>query len=406
MKGTRLLNIARFAYTDTRRSMSRASSSAPSRATPLPAPPAPPRPRRGAPDAAAAALAAFSDADIGALRKCPCCDAVWTARKTAPQKLKHVRSCARKLGLADDTLAPLVRAELRRVAALATAEAQAQAALPAADAPGTLLETAIDGGARKKSGRRPQVVETVRELHETRQDILDRARLLLGEGTTGGSMRRQIADDVPGPSSGSPPRTQPFSESRLAGIYRPTAFLNPTQPEIYVPDDPAPRDEAIAGPSNIKSPPRTQPFGESALARKYGRARAVPDPSVHEPSSPPRTQPFGESALAKRFGTTRAVDLLDDTADPFGPGSPPRHVFHEVSNSSPRRAASDDADVALPDAAPPHNPVSAPAMHRAAGPPLTHADRAPRAPRQLKRTRSVAALDAAEPAALAAAPRA
>ena len=314
-----------------------------------------------------------------------------------PQKLKHIQSCAKKLQIFPDTLQHLLHAELERIKQLPPEESskKGKGKLPEVQLPvqpGTLLEDALDGGGKKKPGPRRKVVESVKELHETRQDILDRAKQLLGGST------RPTPHAVEGDQArvNSPPRTQPFGQSRLAQRYVPTTALDQTQLPIHVPDS------GLAGPSHRSpeagtgvpsSPPRTQPFGGSALAKKFGKARALEDSLYDEhwamddaplephrsPSrSPPRTQPFGESALAKRFGKkreTQPTSLLDavDIGSPIqSPQATRRHIFNEVSNSSPpRRAAtpsSDDSDVDIADAplpglAPPApNPVSTPLL--------------------------------------------
>jgi hypothetical protein len=333
-------------------------------------------------------LSGFSTAEFGKILRCVCCETAWTVRKTAPQKKKHIQGCAKKLGMTDDTVAHLVRAELKRVADappdVPSKVKSVESAVPEAPQPGTLLEELIVGGAKKKSGRRPQVVETVKELHETRQGILDRARQLLSSSKVATpAVEGQVEA---GSSSYSPPRTQPFGESRLAHQFRPETEVNRTVIAEYVPSpstvarthrSPLPRqqdeDEWRDG-----FPPSTQPFGESALAKRYGKTptHATDDLETDrtQPESLPRTQPFGESALGRKFGKTRAtlMDLLDgDHPEPvlsLVPSSPPRGhpVFNEMSNSSPERPTHavpnySGSDIELMDS-PPFvcNPVSPP----------------------------------------------
>ncbi|KIP12702.1 hypothetical protein PHLGIDRAFT_113305 [Phlebiopsis gigantea 11061_1 CR5-6] len=380
---SRTLDIARFAYAGSQRTISsrapsRTPSLAPFRATPAVDLPKGPKPSR----ATSNTLSSLSDSDAGKLRRCVCCELAWTTRKTAPQKRKHIQSCARKLHISPDTLQHLLRAELERIKRLPPEESGKKGKgklpeVPLPVEPGTLLEDALGGKAKKKSGPRRKVVESVKELHETRQDILDRAKQLLG-GATKPIGRAIERGEV---LAHSPQRTQPFGQSRLAQRYVPTTVLDQTQMPMHVPD------LELAGPSRHpleegeeapQSPPRTQPFGESALARKFGKARAR-ESGVHDEhwtlddtrrehqksplQSPPRTQTFGESTLAKRFGETREAQptSLLDAEDPDSPVRSPqttvRHIFNELSNSSPARHAaafsSDDSEIELADAPPP-----------------------------------------------------
>ncbi|GJE84385.1 hypothetical protein PsYK624_004610 [Phanerochaete sordida] len=395
---TRALDIARFAYAGSSRTVSRAPSLSSGRSTPavlprpLPAPtgvastssavaplqPAAPIPEPNAPaprpvkprkTSRTMFLDGVSDADIGRLRRCVCCELAWTVRKTAPQKSKHIAACAAKRALTPDTVQVLVRAEVRRVRDAESAEGsgsgggkgkgKAKAAVAAEEEPATLLAARLDGGARKRPGPRRPVVETVRELAETRTGILERARLLLGGGAA--PVQRDLARFADGPveedavEGDAPPATQPFGESALARAYRPaTAALLGTQAPVHAWSPP--REPAFPANSDGReddAPPATQPFGASALAARLGgsKPQRVFLSKGDEEESPPRTQPFAASALAKRFGA-RVVNLdLDSDSDAdvdkaaggkSAPQSPPRHVFHEVSNSSPRRADSDD----------------------------------------------------------------
>ena len=346
--GSRTLDIAHFAYIGSRRAISsRASSIVPSRATPALEPPKPAKKTRAITDT----LANFSESDLDKLRKCVCCELAWTTRKTVAQKLKHIRTCAKKHLFTEETLQHLLRAEINRVKQLPPEEGAQKRkgkqleALPEPIVPGTLLEVAIDGGARKKSGRRPQVMESVKELQETRQDILDRARHLL-YGSVKVQEQKRNAGDGMDYADFSPPRTQPFGESRLAQQYVPTTMLDQTQIPIDVPEIPAP------GPS------RRSRYSDEGITR----------------GSPPCTQPFGESALAKKFGKTRAHESSplreehNSTAIPRSPPSAIRHIFNEVSNSPPQHSAnlpmgnSDNGVADGPTYSQHHSPVSIPPL--------------------------------------------
>ena len=116
----------------------------------------------------------------------------------------------------------------------------------------------------KKRGRRPQIVETVKALSDTRPDIIARARAFLDgrmpeekEGVGTGRVPKS-EDKAEGPSY--LPATQPFGDSVLARMFQPRALSRPPSPtQVYTPT------ASAAAPS----PPSTQPFGESALAQMF-----------------------------------------------------------------------------------------------------------------------------------------
>ncbi len=276
-------NLARFAYVAPPRSSSfqslhticSARSVEPNNSSEVP----PPKPRKF-PKATSHRFTQFSDADLARLLKCVSCDLTWTARKTVVQKMKHVQTCAKKTRLTDDTIAILIRSELEKTPRVAShnSKGKEKATEPEQVEPQTLLEQAInDGGARKRT-KRPQVVETVKDPAQTRQNILDRARLLLSsqfrthKATVTVDSNPQMRG-LPDALYQSPPRTQPFGQSALAQKFRSSALADPTPTPIYVPS-----------PAPIASSSRAEPEVHPVLAN---------------PSNPPRTQPFGESVLAK-----------------------------------------------------------------------------------------------------------
>ncbi|GBE79527.1 hypothetical protein SCP_0207270 [Sparassis crispa] len=259
---TKRMNIAQFAYTinDVRRTTSIASSSRSvsfidtERCAPA----------KKVPRLAAHSLSdAFPASDLARLLKCVCCDLSWTARKTAPQKMKHIQLCAKKNALTHETVIILIRKELEVAPPPGTAQTNSKSACSKEqDNARTLLEDVLVADGAKKKKRRVQVVGTVQSLQDTRGQILDRARRLIGDATpaTGDAVALRQHHE---PSARSmPPATQVFGASGLASgqdasaaqvpglAFPPTQVFAPSK-FVEVEDD---------------MPPATQGFGKRALA--------------------------------------------------------------------------------------------------------------------------------------------
>lgn len=220
--GSKSLNIAHYAY-------SRASSVTTARSNPQPRTILPSRenstrPARQSLDL----LEIFTTTELLRIRKCVACSQSWTTRKTSAQKVKHIKTCAKKKNLTNETVHALMRQEIEASPALEVV-AKPPPWISAPDfppvatqpEPTTLLEAAVKGDAKKK-GRRRKVTESVKELAETRPFILDRARQLLAEPIP---QIRLVEEDHT-----VPPLTQPFGESRLASRFRrqPVSEVEPT----------------------------------------------------------------------------------------------------------------------------------------------------------------------------------
>lgn len=170
--------------------------------------------------------------DLTKLLKCVCCDFSWTTRKTAPQKLKHIRSCAKKHQFSYDTVQSLV---LKQVGSnlKASASGNAEDSTSAGQSSrtpvrNTLLEEALHEPEMgpKKWHRRPAAVETIRSLSDTRASILARARLLLDSPPKAQSAYN--ISDCSGlvvATTNSLPLTPSFGESALARQCRVTSSL-------------------------------------------------------------------------------------------------------------------------------------------------------------------------------------
>ncbi|KAH9947241.1 hypothetical protein B0H21DRAFT_822003 [Amylocystis lapponica] len=201
----------------------------------------------------------FSDAELARILKCVSCDLAWTTRKSVVEKMKHIQTCAKKHSLTDDTVRILIRQELKNSPPVSQGKGKGKplALEPEQDAvPRTLLEDVVQDVNAKKKKRRPNVLETVKSLTETRDTILGRARQLIGD-----------ASSVPGVVTG------PASETNKQPV-------------------------ATGG----WMPPPTQAFGDSALAKHH----SAPTIDLQPPDSLPVTQAFAPS----KFGAASESALL------------------------------------------------------------------------------------------------
>ncbi|KAJ6628770.1 hypothetical protein B0H10DRAFT_98116 [Mycena sp. CBHHK59/15] len=183
----------------------------------------------------------FSDNELKKLVKCVSCDASWTARKSVAQKMTHIQSCAKKNGLIDDTVRILIRKELAN-APVDTGPPKQRgktAVLAEPAAPNTLLHDVVQDAAPKRRGKRKETIETLKSVSVAHQNILGRARTLLGPAPSSNDDDFIPQTQAFGPSSlGSarlaqttepgglaqlngeadvPPATQTFAPSKLGG---------------------------------------------------------------------------------------------------------------------------------------------------------------------------------------------
>lgn len=261
----------------------------------------------------------FSEAQLARVLKCVSCDLAWTTRKTVAQKMKHIQTCAKKNGLSDDTVRTLLQKGLDSLPSVAsTSKSATPAPAPEDAAPETLLEDLLKDTHKKKPGRRPQVLQTVKSVADTRVTILDRARSLLqSEGPSrASSSAPQGSRNMPAPAElEMPPATQLFSRSRVAGR-----------------DDhpPAADTTQVFGPSRLAGPSRLQ----GAIVRAGAEIAAQSDvsPLTQVPASrregdgdseqlPPSTQVFSQSKLTNVRGVTRRVVAAPGTSSSHLPPS-------------------------------------------------------------------------------------
>jgi hypothetical protein len=221
-------------------------------------------------------MADFSDAELARLVKCVCCGIGWTTRKGVAQKMVHVQSCAKKNAFTDDTVKILIRQEVDK-ALIESQTAKAndpEKVLPLPEAPKTYLDELVQGVEPKKRGRHPEI-KTVKNGIETREVILERARVILGnhalpnaqedggrqfqsQGFRPSRLADQLAQDTLGWSEA--PATQAFGESALRQRQAPDAMFGGAVRKRTMFDTEAVSDEEAG------MPPSTQNFAPSKLA--------------------------------------------------------------------------------------------------------------------------------------------
>lgn len=173
---------------------------------------------------------AVGNSDLARLPKCVSCELYWTSRKTALQKMKHMEMCAKKNKLEDDTVITLIRMELMNADDRGTSNSK-QPGVETKPNTVTLLESAVQKAAPNKRRRRLEVIGTVKQLSDTRQQILNRARLLLQSQPSVVEQADVLSNSsIPRPAS-PPLLTQPFGESILAQKYQDK--LPPESPQIF-----------------------------------------------------------------------------------------------------------------------------------------------------------------------------
>ncbi|KZT19264.1 hypothetical protein NEOLEDRAFT_981480 [Neolentinus lepideus HHB14362 ss-1] len=246
----------------------------------------------------------FTDAELAKVVKCISCDLKWTVRKTALQKMLHIQTCARKYRLTDETVKRLIRRELDSGSeeglsghnALATENRR----------PETYLEDVLGQEAQKKKSRRPGVQGTVKSVTDTRNAIMDRARLLLGpSGTpTSGGGEASNNDGLSTDPQTQAPEQLPV-EGSGAGAAVPRSIQAFSPPRL---DEPQRHTLGLANEDDRSHqfPPPTQQFVPSRFANSGKRGSLFGADLDAFEEGPPATQSFGLSNLGSP-GPTAAV---------------------------------------------------------------------------------------------------
>ncbi|KAI0776056.1 hypothetical protein BD413DRAFT_602559 [Trametes elegans] len=254
----------------------------------------------------------FSDPELSRVLKCVSCDLAWTTRKTVPQKMKHIQTCAKKNRLSDETLLD----SLPPTASSSKSATPAPASAPV-PVPETLLEEVLRDATKKKPGRRQQVLQTVKSITETRETILDKARSLLQSSGAirAGSSALRTAEGTPSPlEAEAPPATQAFSRSSLAARTETTLLFGPSRlagQSSRLQGGIVRAGAAIAAESDVS------PLTQAQHDDERGSSAAQPLETEEVPELPPSTQIFAPSKLATGSGATQNVVNVPGTYSPI-----------------------------------------------------------------------------------------
>lgn len=247
-------------------------------------------------------ISGITDLQLSRLDHCVSCELRWTARKSVPEKVKHVVTCARKKGFDNETIAAMVEKALRSTPV--KPKETAQNLLKGDTSPAkTLLASVQADVVCKKRGRKAIISNTVQDPSRLRPAILGRARDFLDDRepalTSEGPLRyvatsRSMLDN-PGPevpvtsSMLDPPLTQAFGKSRLAAL-RPTgtSILTASPPQASS-TNPHTSTGVTSESARLEFayPPTTQAFAPSTLAQnRSGSRNTSPSLSSHYVSPP------------------------------------------------------------------------------------------------------------------------
>ena len=101
-------------------------------------------------------------------------------RKSTAQKMLHIQSCSRKKALSDETVQVLILQEIENALPVDNATKRKGKGKETGE-PKTFLENILDDAAPRRKGKRPEITKTVRNVIETRDVILDRAKAILDD---------------------------------------------------------------------------------------------------------------------------------------------------------------------------------------------------------------------------------
>ncbi|RPD81040.1 hypothetical protein L226DRAFT_608344 [Lentinus tigrinus ALCF2SS1-7] len=317
------LKLARFAYADPnalRRTASKTPSSSerdsstpeiarvPGKAKRIPTPPS------------HAFAQDFTDAELSRIRKCVSCETSWTVRKSLANKMKHIEVCARKKKLTHETIRVLMRKELDSLPPVASTS-KLPSTEPAPQVPETLLEEAVKDVQKKKAGRRPQVLQTVKSVEETRSNILDRARLLLQDTRNTGSSAAAMSGAASPPDVEMLPATQVFGMSNIAARKPQTEVPSADTTQVFgqsrlglaqisrIPDQAGIVRTGVDIAANSDVSPLTQVFSTSVLGAEVSSPEFA---SAGSDEPPPATQVFAPSNLTNARSVTEALVTTND----------------------------------------------------------------------------------------------
>ncbi|KAL7282457.1 hypothetical protein ACG7TL_003928 [Trametes sanguinea] len=289
----------------------------------------------------------FSDAQLSRLLKCVSCDLTWTVRKTVLQKMKHIQSCAKKNALNDETVKTLIRKELDSLPPVAsTSKSSPSSSTPAATPVlDTLLEDVLKDVGKKKPGRRPQVLQTVKSIDETRNIILDKARTLL-QGSSSSRSGSVVEDGLSTTEDVEvPPTTQVFTKSSIATRANPREDAQANTTHLYAPSKLAAQASRLHGGvvrigAEIAAHSDISPLTQASIQVDAAAFSEVP--SEHGEDMPPATQVFAPSRFTSLRETGALRRVVTATVDV--PMEDPISIHDtdedNIGVSSPQRPAS------------------------------------------------------------------
>lgn len=232
----------------------------------------------------------FTEGEIEHVLKCIACDARWTARKSAAQKVQHMRMCCKKAFYTQETIDVLLRKAIQDAAEAPPKPNKTPAAAGPPPASPTLFTEFNPAEAKKKRGRAATIKTTVTSVLDTRSEILNRAQLFL-----------QQDSESPEGREAAPLVTQQFGSSKLGAAQHTNSSL--------VADEPPPATQQLGGAKRTNSlflsddaPPPTQQFGQSKLGVARRATKSIFDneeasnSEVEDGELPPSTKKNRHSA--------------------------------------------------------------------------------------------------------------
>ncbi|CDO76252.1 hypothetical protein BN946_scf184470.g10 [Trametes cinnabarina] len=270
----------------------------------------------------------FSDAELSRILKCVSCELAWTARKTVPQKMKHIQSCAKKNGLNDETVRTLLRKELDNLSPVTSASKASTSAPTVTLVPETLLEDVLKDTSKKKPGRRPQVLQTVKSITETRDTILEKARSLLqssGSARPAFTVEHTSAGPWVAKYGDAPPATQVFSKSSICARVDPVEVAQADITHVFGPSRLAAQSSRLHG-AVVRTGAHIAGHSDvSPLTQEAAGANATPSEVYLQSAEdmPPSTQVFAPTAI-DHTRLEEAMSIHDTDEDDFARSSPQR----------------------------------------------------------------------------------
>ncbi|KAH9482383.1 hypothetical protein JR316_0004483 [Psilocybe cubensis] len=233
----------------------------------------------------------LSNDDLSKVNHCVCCQASWTVRKSGPQKLMHIRSCAKKHALKEETVRVLLQTEVSKYVAPLHSKGKSKAKDSSVEAVSLTRKTFLEevlGEESKKKIKSKQVETTLADVGAMRDSILARAQNILNSS----------CPNVPELDIGSPRVEQPYFSPLLSHQHHESLL------------------------------PLTQPFLRSSLADIHGSSVSLFNSNV----SPPRVNPMYTGTIQRAIHTT-ASGTYGASPPPVG-SIQPSHSSSDVWTAS------------------------------------------------------------------------